>query len=186
MNMNMIIIKINGVEYALKGNENEEYLHKVARYVDKKIKLIMDANKKLSTASASILTAINIVDDMFKNQNAISEMEIRVERALENESKLLEEVNELKSQLKALEEINAELDKKSNNSTSDSADSYIMQENMRKSIDSENYLKSENKELKYQLQNAKNKIIYLQNKVLESQIDVAKVKNLYGNKKSLK
>ncbi|MCS4522060.1 cell division protein ZapA [Clostridium botulinum] len=34
--MNIITVKINGVEYNLKGEEQEDYLHKVARYVDKR------------------------------------------------------------------------------------------------------------------------------------------------------
>ena len=40
--MNVITVKINGLEYNLKGEESEEYLHKVAIYADKKIKGILD------------------------------------------------------------------------------------------------------------------------------------------------
>ena len=45
--MNIVTIKINGIEYNLKGNEREEYLHMVGSYVDKKIKNIMSNNEKI-------------------------------------------------------------------------------------------------------------------------------------------
>ncbi len=183
--MNLTTIKINGIEYALKGNENEEYLHKVARYADKKIKLIMGSNQRLSTSSAAILTAINIVDDLFKAQSANEEMQNRVEKASENEDKLLSEITALKNQLKHLENYNLELQEKSS-SGGDEAAYNTLRENFKRSTDSENYLKNENKELKFQLQNAKNKIIFLQNKVLETQIAVAKAININQNKKNIK
>jgi cell division protein ZapA len=189
--MNLTTIKINGVEYALKGNENEEYLHKVARYVDKKIKLIMESNQRLSTSSAAILTAINIVDDLFKAQSANEEMQKIAAKASENEDKLLDEITALKNQLNKLETYNLELQERS--SDVDAVAYNTMQESFKRSTDSENYLKNENKELKFQLQNAKNKIIFLQNKVLETQIAVAKAisinqnnKNINQNKKNIK
>ncbi|WP_242949504.1 cell division protein ZapA [Clostridium pasteurianum] len=64
--MSSVTVRVNNKEYKLKGDEREEYLHAVATYVDKKIKNIMENNSKLSTAEASILTALNLADDLFK------------------------------------------------------------------------------------------------------------------------
>ena len=41
-------------------------MQKVALYVDQKTSEIMRANHTLSTSMASVLTAINVVDEMFK------------------------------------------------------------------------------------------------------------------------
>mgnify|MGYP000945613319 FL=1 len=66
--MNVVSVRINGVEYNLKGEEQEEYLLKAAGYVDKKIKAVMEKNCMLNTSSAAVLSALNIVDDLFKSQ----------------------------------------------------------------------------------------------------------------------
>ncbi len=78
--MNIITVKINGVEYNLKGDEQEDYLHKVARYVDKKIADILENNPKLSTSSASILTAINAVDDGLKKEEQIENLQLEIDK----------------------------------------------------------------------------------------------------------
>ncbi|WP_431021618.1 cell division protein ZapA, partial [Clostridium saudiense] len=47
--MNTVTVIINGVEYNLRGKEDEKYLLDVAAYVDTKIREISGSNKKLST-----------------------------------------------------------------------------------------------------------------------------------------
>lgn len=64
--MNTVTVIINDVEYNLRGKEDEKYLLDVAAYVDTKIKEISGTNKKLSTSSAAVLTAVNIADELFK------------------------------------------------------------------------------------------------------------------------
>ena len=44
--MNTVTVIINGVEYNLRGKEDEKYLLDVAAYVDTKIKEISGTNKK--------------------------------------------------------------------------------------------------------------------------------------------
>ena len=58
--MNTVTVIINDVEYNLRGKEDEKYLLDVAAYVDTKIKEISGTNKKLSTSSAAVLTAVNM------------------------------------------------------------------------------------------------------------------------------
>ena len=58
--MNTVTVKINGVEYNLKGKEDDEYLLKVAAYVDSKFKEISVNNNKLSLSSVAVLSALNI------------------------------------------------------------------------------------------------------------------------------
>lgn len=96
--MNKVTVEINGMEYNLKGEENREYLINVANYVDSKIKNLIDGNKKLSTASSAILTAMNSVDEMFKARDEAKE--------IKNQFALL------KSQISYLERHNKELEDK--------------------------------------------------------------------------
>lgn len=187
--MNIVTVKINGVEYNLKGDEREEYLHKVAGYVDKKLKNIMSNNNKLSTSSAAVLTAVNAVDDLFKSDSAYSDLLSKVEKFEESERALMDQVNSLKKQLQHLENYNKELvskvkpipnedemkfkDEKINGLTEEIG---IIQESAKKYLQENNKMKAEIKELKFQLQSSKYKIMDLQNRLLESQISLVKEK----------
>lgn len=85
-------MKIAGNEYTLCGIEAVEYMQKVAYYVDKKIAEIMRANHTLSTSMASILTAVNISDEMFK----LAELSESLQKEVEQNQKLLQELNQEK------------------------------------------------------------------------------------------
>ncbi len=65
-NKTKTVVKINGIEYILKGYETEEYIHKVAICVDKKMQQIIENNPKLSTSMVSVLTALNLADELIK------------------------------------------------------------------------------------------------------------------------
>jgi cell division protein ZapA len=187
--MNIVTVKINGVEYNLKGEEQEEYLHKVAGYVDKKVKNILSNNCKLSTASASILSAVNVVDDMFKKQREYEKFLEKVEQIERKQKAYEEEIASLKGQLKHMQEYNTELQLKLKNDTNSqylqhkedeirniSEEMEIMQKTAQKYMKENVELKSENKETKFQLQSAKYKIMDLQHKLVENQINLVKEK----------
>ncbi|MTK14213.1 MAG: cell division protein ZapA, partial [Clostridiaceae bacterium] len=187
--MNIVTVKINGVEYNLKGDEREEYLHKVAGYVDKKVKNILENNTKLSTSSAAILSAVNVVDDMFKKQKECEELIDKLNQMEKAQSSYMEQIETLKKQLNHMEQYNAELQLKLKNNLSNqqveqlqnsmqqlTKELEITQETAQKSIKENSVLKSENKEFKFQLQSAKYKIIDLQHKLVENQINLAREK----------
>lgn len=113
--LNIVTIRINGIEHNLKGEENEEYLHKVAGYVDKKLKKIMATNSKLNTTSAAILTAINTADEMFKIEAECKDADKKFEESSNDIKELTEEIQSFKEQVKAIEEENNELKKKIRN-----------------------------------------------------------------------
>lgn len=187
--MNMITVRINGVDYKLKGEENEQYLHKVASYVDRKMKNITGSNIKLSTTAAAVLTAVNVVDDLFKCDTAYSELIKKVEELEKTEEELLKKAEILNKQIIDLEDENKSLKSKQSINNSDeiivekdieirrlSEELISLQEYAKLHSDENNILKTNNKELKFQLQSAKYKIIGLQNQIVENQINLAKVK----------
>jgi len=215
--MNVITIKINGIEYCLRGEEKEEYLRTVEKYVDKKIKNIIENNEKLSTADAAILTALNVADDMFKtgyeNDELVDKLEIykkqqndlkgefekakneieeiKKKHQLEcnklNESLLKSnnEKNELLDEIKELKDLKGK-DKQVEELTEQLA---VMENEIKRYKGMYEKSASENKDLKFTVHSLKYKVIDLENKYLENQIDLAKtkkqiVKNLKeGNKK---
>jgi cell division protein ZapA len=187
--MNVISVNINGMEYNLRGEENEEYLHKVARQVDKKLKHILSSNSKLSLSSAAVLTALNAVDDMFKCDLAYSELEKEAEKLSTSSKSKTEELETLRKQLKYLEEYNSELQSKLKNMSDEdylkekkeiienlNNELKITEENAKDYLNERNSLKSENKELKFQLQSYKYKTMDLKNKLIENGIELTKAK----------
>ncbi|OAA92542.1 cell division protein ZapA [Clostridium coskatii] len=185
--MSMVTVFINGVEYNLKGDEQEEYLHKVASYVDKKVKSIIKNNSKLSTSSAAVLSALNVADDMLKAQEKEDQLSGRVDE-LERVGKVYEDqIKSLRKQLRYTEELNAEFKIKLKNSSSSEAlkekdekiskleeEIKIIKETAQKYMNENTKIVAQNKELKFQVQSGKYKIIDLQHKLEENQISLAK------------
>jgi cell division protein ZapA len=196
--MNMVTVEINGIEYHLKGEEKEEYLQRVANYVDKKLTHYMEGSNKLSTASAAVLTALNAVDELFKYYEDFEKLDKEFEALEKSQEKSEEshkkEIAELKKQLTAVEQKNRELEERlSKGSNKDilkekeleverlSGELDKIKQTATTSSDEKNKLRTENKELKFQLQSAKYKIIDLQHKLIDNQIDLAKAKKSLEN-----
>ena len=189
--MNVVTIKINGNEYNLKGEEKEEYLHMVASYVDKKIKNIMGNNEKLSTSSAAILTALNLGDDMFKSRSLCKELSNKSESLEKHDKEFIEQIEDFKKQLNHMEAYNQELQSKCKNMENGEYVKTLEQENIRiqdeleamkestkNCIEENRKVKVEIKDMKFNLQSSKYKIIDLQNKLIEYQISLAKQRKI--------
>ena len=69
MDRKKIHVRIGGVEYTLVSTEQPDYVYKIAYLVDKKMTEIMNENSNLNSAMASLLTAINLADDLFKDKS---------------------------------------------------------------------------------------------------------------------
>jgi cell division protein ZapA len=77
---NILKVNIYGTEYPIKGTTDVEYIKRVAQYVDSKMR---EVNKNISIDSSlkvSILAALNITDELFKEREkgttSISESEL--------------------------------------------------------------------------------------------------------------
>lgn len=92
--MNNVEVIINNKRYTLRGYESEEYLQKVATYINNKHAEFKkhDSYKMLDPEMRNILMEINIADDYYKVRGQVKELE------LENESKG-NEIYELKHEL---------------------------------------------------------------------------------------
>ena len=85
---------IAGKVFTLSGYESEEYLQKVASYINNKVAEYnkVDSFKRQSTDTQNVLMQLNIADDYFKAKNQIS----RLEEEIQNKEK---EMYDLKHEL---------------------------------------------------------------------------------------
>lgn len=102
---NKIDVRIAGKDYTLVGAKSDEYIQKVALYVDKKIGEIVRKNNRLSTAMAAVLAALNIGDDYFIAQENNEKLGKEVKD-------LLQQLNELKSTSTLLSSENQKLNER--------------------------------------------------------------------------
>lgn len=68
MDKTRTMVKICGKEYVMAGFESEEYIHRVAIYVDRKMTDLKNQYVNLNPNTLSVLSAINIADDLLKLQ----------------------------------------------------------------------------------------------------------------------
>lgn len=111
---------IAGKIYTLSGYESEEYLQRVAAYLNGKISEFrnVDGYYKLSVEMRGILMNLNIADDYFKMKKKVEELE---QDLLEKDKEIYDFKHELitaqiklenaEKNLRMLEEKNAELQK---------------------------------------------------------------------------
>ena len=108
-NANKIEVIISGEVFTLIANENESYIQQLARYIDRKTYEIQNSksNANINPATRSLLLAVNIADDLFKEKEKSNSAVVNEEaiRALNEENKVLSE------RIRALEEALAETKK---------------------------------------------------------------------------
>ena len=93
------VVRIQGVEYAIVSREADEYVQGVALTVDKKLTEIMAINSRLSTASASVLTALNLADELRKSEMNCDNLRTQVANYLDEVTELKAEITNYKAQI---------------------------------------------------------------------------------------
>ena len=83
--------------------EGEDYVHRVAGYVNDKLKETVGQGG-ISQMDSAILTAINIADDRFKEQEASENLRRQIKELLEENSKLKSELSEAKREIFKLQQ----------------------------------------------------------------------------------
>ena len=111
-------VVIDGKVYTLSGYEGEEYLQKVAAYINNKINEFdaLDATRHLPGNMKSTLIQLNIADDYFKAKSQVEKLERDVELRDKEIYNLKHDLisNQIKTEnaeerIKELEEENKEL-----------------------------------------------------------------------------
>lgn len=189
--MNKVTVRINGQEYTVKGDEQEDYLRKVGKEVNHLISSVMERNHQIDTSSASVLAALNAVDKFYKK-------EIEIESLKRDEGSVYKQAEGLKADIRLLEEALEKMqaensvlnDKISQFKNADEKDKLnkereikrletelrLTQDSAKEYRDENENLSKMNKELKFELQSYKYKVLELQKKLFDSQLAQTKEK----------
>lgn len=80
-------VRIAGKEYTIASYDSEEYVNRVAQYVDRKMNELNLATR-LPAAQLAVLTAVNATDDMMKSRDEIRRLRIELDEMRKTVEKL--------------------------------------------------------------------------------------------------
>lgn len=106
---NRITVSICGTEYTLTAEESPAYMQKVAAMVDSRMAEIM-AGGRVSRMDAAVLTAMNIADEMLKQQGSTENLRGQLKGYLDDANRAKNELSECKREIFRLQQ---QLDKQS-------------------------------------------------------------------------
>ncbi len=72
-------VEIFGQEYKIKGVGNPQYIHKIAGYVDRKMREIAHSSGIMSQSRIAILAALNITDELCQEREEREKIEAELE-----------------------------------------------------------------------------------------------------------
>ena len=81
-------VNIGGREYGIAGFESEEYIHRVAIYVDRKMNELSKATPGVSPQNLAVLAALNAADELIKKADELSKLEVELLNLTEELKKL--------------------------------------------------------------------------------------------------
>lgn len=105
---------IGGKVFTLSGYESEDYLQKVASYINGKMNEYgkVDSFRRQSTDTQSVLLQLNIADDYFKAKKQIDILEEELKRKEKELYDIKHDLISTQIKLEALSKTNAELQMK--------------------------------------------------------------------------
>ncbi len=78
MNKTHVTINVAGQDMRLSSDENEEYVRKIAGYVNEKVEEIQHSYPSLSTANCLIMAALNLSDELHKLREDYDALDSRI------------------------------------------------------------------------------------------------------------
>ena len=100
---NRIVVTICDQEYTLVAEESASYMQKVGSYVSEKMGGILTA-ARVGRTDAAVLTAVNLADELFKEQAASEELRRQIKGYLDEAAKAQAEASELKREVFRLQQ----------------------------------------------------------------------------------
>ena len=100
---NRITVNICGTDYTLMAEESPSYMQKVAAVVDTKMGELM-ASGRISRMDAAVLAAMNIADEMLKQQNGTENLRSQLKGYLDEANRAKVELSEAKREIFKLQQ----------------------------------------------------------------------------------
>ena len=88
---NITTVHIFGREYKIKGHADKDYIERMAKYVDGKMKELATNSSLPTSDKLAILAALNIADELFQERDKTSETMSSVE---EKADQMINVINE--------------------------------------------------------------------------------------------
>jgi cell division protein ZapA len=73
-----VTVQIAGVRYALKTDEDDQWVRAVASFVDERIREGQKRSRNPDTQSAAVLTALQIAEELFRERAGVSELRKKI------------------------------------------------------------------------------------------------------------
>lgn len=99
VNANRITVRINGKDYTLIHDETDEYVHRVAHYLNTKIIEASKIGLHQGEATPVVLSALNVTDELFKSQKNFNTLKNEIKRMMDEYEKLKKQNESLEEQL---------------------------------------------------------------------------------------
>ena len=103
MEKQRVKVLINGAEYTLVTSEPAEYVQRVAVRIDRAIAELRRDNNHLSTTMLSMLTSINLADQLLRTEDAADNLRKEIADYSKNEAQLNARLTEKTTKVEALE-----------------------------------------------------------------------------------
>ncbi len=100
---NRITVNICGTDYTVTAEESPSYMQKVAALVDAKMSEIT-ASGRVSRMDAAVLAAMNIADEMLKQQSGTENLRAQLKGYLDEANRAKSEVSECKREIFKLQQ----------------------------------------------------------------------------------
>lgn len=77
---NTVSVEIYGKSYVVRAGTDQEYMRKVARYVEDQMRKVAAQSKAVDTQKIAILTALNIASDLLHSEKVEREKESNLDQ----------------------------------------------------------------------------------------------------------
>ena len=98
---NKVKVRIAGEDFVVMAAESDDYIRRVASYVDGKVADIR-ANARISLMDAIVLASINLTDELFKNQESVENLRMQLKGYIDDIARLRADLNDARREIARL------------------------------------------------------------------------------------
>ena len=100
---NKITVTISGTDYTLMSDDPPSYMRQIADLVDNQMEKFM-ASGRVSRMDAAVLAAVNLADELFKQQSSSENLRAQLKGYLDEANRAKSELSEAKRQIAKLQQ----------------------------------------------------------------------------------
>jgi len=98
---NRLTVTIAGQEFTLLSDNDEQYILKIAEYIDGKVNEVMQGTR-CSVVNAAVLSCVNIADDYFRALDSSENLRRQLKEYIEDSTKAKNELAEARREITRL------------------------------------------------------------------------------------